>query len=81
MGADVGGTHIQLTVVNVGDFKVLFGDEPTGNLDSVMGNEIMEILLGLNREEETTIVMVTHDQSMANKTSRLVRLFDGTQVS
>jgi putative ABC transport system ATP-binding protein len=45
-----------------------------------MGNEIMNILLGLNNTDDTTIVMVTHDESMARKTHRLVRLFDGSQV-
>ena len=45
-----------------------------------MGNEVMDILLELNKEEETTIVMVTHDETMAQKTHRLVRLFDGSQV-
>jgi energy-coupling factor transporter ATP-binding protein EcfA2 len=54
-------------------------DEPTGNLDSAMGNEILNILLQLNAEG-CTIVMVTHDESMAKKTHRLIRLFDGTQV-
>jgi len=60
---------------------IILADEPTGNLDSVMGNEVMEILLSLNTDEKTTIVMVTHDESMARKTHRLVRLFDGSQVS
>jgi len=60
--------------------KILFADEPTGNLDSAMGNEIMDILIGLNKNDGTTIVMVTHDENMAKKTNRLVRLFDGTQV-
>ncbi|MEO1711709.1 MAG: ABC transporter ATP-binding protein [Bacteroidota bacterium] len=64
----------------VGRPDILLADEPTGNLDSVMGNEIMDILLRLNQEEGTTIVMVTHDESMARKTHRLVRLFDGSQV-
>ena len=64
----------------VGNPKIILADEPTGNLDSVMGNEIMDILLRLNQEEKTTIVMVTHDESMAHKTHRLVRLFDGNQV-
>ncbi|MFK7810213.1 MAG: ABC transporter ATP-binding protein [Saprospiraceae bacterium] len=64
----------------VGKPKIILADEPTGNLDSVMGNEIMDILLRLNQEEKTTIVMVTHDESMARKTNRLVRLFDGSQV-
>jgi putative ABC transport system ATP-binding protein len=46
-----------------------------------MGNEIMQILLQLNQSEKTTIIMVTHDEQMAKKTHRLVRLFDGSQVS
>lgn len=64
----------------VGRPEIILADEPTGNLDSAMGNEIMEILLNLNRNEGTTIVMVTHDENMAQKTHRLVRLFDGSQV-
>jgi putative ABC transport system ATP-binding protein len=60
--------------------EIILADEPTGNLDSAMGNEIMEILLQLNKNEGTTIVMVTHDENMAKKTHRLVRLFDGSQV-
>lgn len=65
----------------VGNPEIILADEPTGNLDSTMGNEIMDILLKLNKEQETTIVMVTHDESMAEKTHRLIRLFDGSQVN
>lgn len=64
----------------VGRPEIILADEPTGNLDSAMGNEIMDILLQLNRNDGTTIVMVTHDENMAQKTHRLVRLFDGSQV-
>lgn len=64
----------------VGQPEIILADEPTGNLDSAMGNEIMDILLDLNKREGTTIVMVTHDEQMARKTHRLVRLFDGAQV-
>lgn len=64
----------------VGNPEIILADEPTGNLDSAMGNEIMNILLHLNKTEDTTIVMVTHDESMAKRTHRLVRLFDGSQV-
>jgi len=64
----------------VGRPQIILADEPTGNLDSAMGNEIMEILIGLNKNDGTTIVMVTHDENMAHKTHRLVRLFDGSQV-
>ncbi|WP_161888043.1 ABC transporter ATP-binding protein [Pontibacter russatus] len=65
----------------IGMPEIILADEPTGNLDSVMGEEIMQILLDLNRLEGTTIVMVTHDENMALKTERLVRFFDGQQVS
>ncbi|QEC68932.1 ABC transporter ATP-binding protein [Panacibacter ginsenosidivorans] len=64
----------------VGQPEIILADEPTGNLDSAMGNEIMDILIQLNVVEGTTIVMVTHDEHMAKKTHRLVRLFDGSQV-
>jgi putative ABC transport system ATP-binding protein len=64
----------------VGRPQIILADEPTGNLDSAMGNEVMDILLHLNKTEGTTIVMVTHDENMARKTHRLVRLFDGARV-
>jgi len=56
-------------------------DEPTGNLDSVMGAEIMDILMRLNKDENTTIVMVTHDEHLAEQAHRIIRLFDGSKVS
>jgi putative ABC transport system ATP-binding protein len=65
----------------VGRPRVLLADEPTGNLDSQMGDEIMEILHALNRDDKTTIVMVTHDDRFAKQTNRIVRLFDGRQVA
>ncbi|HJX29758.1 MAG TPA: ABC transporter ATP-binding protein [Thermoanaerobaculia bacterium] len=64
----------------VGNPSVLLADEPTGNLDSQMGDEIMGILQGLNTDAGTTIVMVTHDPRLADRTHRVVRLFDGRQV-
>jgi putative ABC transport system ATP-binding protein len=64
----------------VGQPKILLADEPTGNLDSQMGDEIMGILEDLNGREGTTIVMVTHDPRLAERTDRVVRLFDGRQV-
>ncbi|PMD91240.1 MULTISPECIES: ABC transporter ATP-binding protein [Siphonobacter] len=63
----------------VGQPEIILADEPTGNLDSAMGNEILSILQKLN-EDGATIVMVTHDDAMAKRTHRLIRLFDGTQV-
>ncbi|WP_046244013.1 ABC transporter ATP-binding protein [Hymenobacter terrenus] len=64
----------------IGRPEIILADEPTGNLDSVMGEEIMALLLGLNQQEGTTIVMVTHDEQQARQTERLIRLFDGSQV-
>jgi putative ABC transport system ATP-binding protein len=64
----------------VGGPELILADEPTGNLDSVMGEEIMDLLLGLNKREGVTIVMVTHDEQQAMKTQRVVRFFDGSQV-
>ncbi|MCP9234323.1 ABC transporter ATP-binding protein [Lewinella sp. JB7] len=65
----------------VGKPNIILADEPTGNLDSHMGGEIMDILTRLNEQLGTTIVMVTHDERMAKRTHRLVRLSDGERVS
>ncbi len=65
----------------VGKPSVVMADEPTGNLDSVLGGEVMQLLLELNEREKVTVVMVTHDESMARKTHRIVRLYDGSVVS
>lgn len=65
----------------VGKPKILLADEPTGNLDSAMGDEVMNVLKELNEVSGTTIVMVTHDQRMADMTKRIFRLFDGRRVN
>ncbi|MDO8897450.1 MAG: ATP-binding cassette domain-containing protein, partial [Bacteroidales bacterium] len=64
-----------------GNPGILLADEPTGNLDSQMGHEIMEILHQLNKVGEMTIVMVTHDENLARQTNRIIRFFDGRQVN
>ena len=64
----------------VGSPRLLLADEPTGNLDSVMGEEVMGILQDYNKDAGVTVVMVTHDQQLAERTERIVRLFDGRQV-
>ncbi len=64
----------------VGEPDIILADEPTGNLDSVMSDEIMNILIDLNKNDKATIIMVTHNQSIAEKTRRTVRLYDGSQV-
>ena len=65
----------------VGRPRILLADEPTGNLDSQMGEDIMSILHDLNKNDKTTVVMVTHDERFAKATDRIVRLFDGRQVA
>ena len=60
---------------------ILMADEPTGNLDSVNGAHILELLLELNREEKTTLVLVTHDQQIAGYADRILALRDGSIVS
>jgi lipoprotein-releasing system ATP-binding protein len=57
--------------------RVLLADEPTGNLDRSTGQEIMQILRTLNQQQKLTIVMVTHDQAIAEQADRVVRLVEG----
>ena len=64
----------------VGNPEIILADEPTGNLDSKMGAEVMELLHKLNKEDGRTIVMVTHNEAQAKQTDRIVYLFDGRQV-
>lgn len=64
----------------IGNPRIVLADEPTGNLDSKMGQEVMDILHKLNKEEGRTIVMVTHNEHQAKETDRIVRLFDGRQI-
>ena len=61
--------------------KVIFADEPTGNLDSATGDAIMDILNRLNKKEGVAILMVTHEVELAKKAERLVRMHDGEVIS
>lgn len=61
--------------------SVLFADEPTGNLDTARGHEIMELLTGLNHDQGITIVMVTHEPDMASYAKRIVHFRDGLVAS
>lgn len=56
---------------------IIMADEPTGNLDSKVGKEIMNLLLNLNKESGTTLIIVTHDPNIAEQTQRVIRLRDG----
>jgi putative ABC transport system ATP-binding protein len=64
----------------VNDPAILMADEPTGNLDSRSGREIIELILHLNQTEGTTIIIVTHDSNVAAQTQRVIRLMDGQLV-
>ncbi len=61
--------------------KILFADEPTGNLDSKNGDAILELLLELHQERQTTLVLVTHSEELASRADRIVTLQDGRVVS
>lgn len=61
--------------------KLLFADEPTGNLDGDTGARVEELLFELNKEQGTTLVIVTHDMELANKTGRIIKLRSGKIVS
>ena len=60
---------------------ILMADEPTGNLDSVNGQHVLELLLALNRQENTTLILVTHDQILASRADRIFTLRDGVIVA
>ncbi len=64
----------------VNEPAIILADEPTGNLDTKSGEEIMQILINLNQERETTLVIVTHDPEIAQHTQRVIMIRDGIVV-
>ena len=60
---------------------MLFADEPTGNLDGDTSDQVQELLFSINREEGTTLILVTHDLELAQRTQRIIRLRNGAVFS
>jgi len=61
--------------------KILFADEPTGNLDAETSEKMVKLLFDLNRENGTTLILVTHDMELASKTQRIIRIKGGNLIS
>jgi len=84
MPAQLSGGQCQRVAIAraiVGNPEIILADEPTGNLDSKIGAEVMEILHRLNKDDGRTLLMVTHNEEQAAQTNRIIRFFDGRQLN
>ena len=84
MPAQLSGGQCQRVAIAraiVGNPEIILADEPTGNLDSKMGAEVMEILHRLNKDDGRTLLMVTHNEEQAAQTNHIIRFFDGRQIN
>jgi putative ABC transport system ATP-binding protein len=73
--------RVALARAFMGKPPILMADEPTGNLDSVNGAHVLELLISLNQREGTTMILVTHDRALASRADRIVTLRDGVVVA
>ena len=74
-----GGQQQRVAVARaiVNEPAIIMADEPTGNLDSKVGKEIMTLLLNLNKERGTTLIIITHDPTIGEQAQRIIRIRDG----
>ena len=78
--SELSGGEMQRTAIArslISDPKVLLADEPTGNLDAENGREVLDCLAALRKNEKLTVIMVTHDDSLAKKSDHTIRLVNG----
>lgn len=78
-----GGQQQRIAIARalVGDPHIILADEPTGSLDSKTGQDVLNLLINLNRSEKTTVVIVTHDEKVAAQCPRIIKVHDGEIVS